>query len=123
MKDAASRAPRGSASSREDKMGLDASWNLVGIPADARDAARAAALREGLSIGEWLTQRILKSCSDFNFPEQEENFDRLGSRLMELTERLARVEARVDAEPMREAAKVLHQGLSRLTDDLLKTAG
>ena len=30
-------------------------WNVAGIPPEAREAARAAARREGLSVGEWLT--------------------------------------------------------------------
>jgi localization factor PodJL len=34
-------------------------WNVNGIPSDARDAARAAASREGVSVGDWLTRRIL----------------------------------------------------------------
>src|ERR1700729_1771561 len=41
-------------------------WNVAGIPPEAREAARAAARREGLSVGEWLTRRILRSFSDFN---------------------------------------------------------
>jgi localization factor PodJL len=40
-------------------------WNVAGIPPEAREAARAAARREGLSVGEWLTRRILRSFSDF----------------------------------------------------------
>src|SRR5271170_5322775 len=36
-------------------------WNLAGIPPEAREAARAAARRDGLSVGEWLTRRILRS--------------------------------------------------------------
>src|SRR5665213_1585757 len=43
----------------------DLPWNVVGIPPEAREAARAAARREGLSVGEWLTRRILRSFSDF----------------------------------------------------------
>src|SRR5258708_10248470 len=39
-------------------------WNVAGIPPEAREAARAAARREGLSVGEWLTRRILRSFSD-----------------------------------------------------------
>src|SRR5437764_10138442 len=39
-------------------------WNVAGIPAEAREAARAAARREGLSVGEWMTRRILRSFSD-----------------------------------------------------------
>ncbi|HKU64068.1 MAG TPA: hypothetical protein VJQ06_03350 [Rhizomicrobium sp.] len=38
-------------------------WNVAGIPPEAREAARAAARREGLSVGEWLTRRILQSFS------------------------------------------------------------
>ena len=34
-------------------------WNVNGIPPEAREAARAAAMKEGLSVGDWLTRRIL----------------------------------------------------------------
>jgi len=46
------------------KMQPDLPWNVAGIPPEARDAARAAARREGLSVGEWLTRRILRSFGD-----------------------------------------------------------
>src|SRR6202000_1973062 len=39
-------------------------WNIAGIPPEAREAARAAARREGLSVGEWMTRKILRSFSD-----------------------------------------------------------
>src|ERR1700749_1185673 len=39
-------------------------WNVAGIPPEAREAARAAARREGLSVGEWLTRRILRRFAD-----------------------------------------------------------
>jgi localization factor PodJL len=42
----------------------DLPWNVAGIPPEAREAARAAARREGLSVGEWLTRRILRSFAD-----------------------------------------------------------
>ena len=38
-------------------------WNVAGIPPEAREAVRAAARREGLSVGEWLTRRILNGFS------------------------------------------------------------
>src|SRR6185295_13604750 len=41
----------------------DLPWNVAGIPPEAREAARAAARREGLSVGEWLTRRILRNLS------------------------------------------------------------
>src|ERR1700710_1046789 len=45
-------------------MQTDLPWNVAGIPPEAREAARAAARREGLAVGEWLTRRILRSFSD-----------------------------------------------------------
>lgn len=41
-------------------------WNVAGIPPEAREAARAAARREGLSVGEWLTRHIMRSFSGFD---------------------------------------------------------
>jgi localization factor PodJL len=38
-------------------------WNVAGIAPEAREAARASARREGLSVGEWLTRRILHRLS------------------------------------------------------------
>ena len=40
-------------------------WNVAGISPEVREAARAAARREGLSVGEWLTRRILQNFSDY----------------------------------------------------------
>src|SRR3954463_2146040 len=39
-------------------------WNVAGIPSEAREAARAAGRREGLSVGEWMTRRILRGFPD-----------------------------------------------------------
>src|ERR1700761_2934833 len=51
-------------------------WNVAGIPPEAREAARAAARREGLSVGEWLTRRIMRSFSDMSEEQQPMPFDR-----------------------------------------------
>src|ERR1700733_13683108 len=51
-------------------------WNVAGIPPEAREAARAAARREGLSVGEWLTRRILRSFSDMGEDPQPMPVDR-----------------------------------------------
>src|SRR5881394_1806482 len=48
----------------------DLPWNVAGIPPEAREAARAAARREGLSVGEWLTRRIVGSMTG-----ESEGFD------------------------------------------------
>ena len=42
----------------------DLPWNVAGIPPEAREAARAAARREGLSVGEWLTRKILRTLTE-----------------------------------------------------------
>ena len=39
-------------------------WNVAGLSPEAREAARAAARREGLSVGEWLTRQILRTTSE-----------------------------------------------------------
>src|ERR1700742_4390079 len=184
-------------------------WNVAGIPPEAREAARAAARREGLSVGEWLTRRILKSFGDLGSDagseggresrgstsaapyrpatvetaptqsqdsdemlarvsrtetdtqniyrriedqmramtrrldatersqsengramskaaaeinvaarEQAQAFDQLGGHVVGLTERLARVERSTASDGVREAVKALHQGLSRLADQI-----
>jgi localization factor PodJL len=184
-------------------------WNVAGIPPEAREAARAAARREGLSVGEWLTRRILRSFSDmeedmpslspfenraptgapldaWGLPpssaarrdteemmarvgrsetesndawrriedqlrglsrridssershsesnrvlsrtaqeinissrEQAQAFDQLGLNVMALNERLERSAAN---DGIKEAVKALHQGLSRLADQITATA-
>jgi localization factor PodJL len=185
-------------------------WNVAGIPPEAREAARAAARREGLSVGEWLTRRILRSfsgmedefahmpyenrapigealdswglppsatsrrdteemmarvgrsetessevwrriedqlrglsrrldSSDRNHGEsnrvmsrttQEMNiaareqahaFDQLSVTVMALNERLQRLERSAANDGIRDAVKALHQGLSRLADQITAT--
>lgn len=185
-------------------------WNVAGIPPEAREAARAAARREGLSVGEWLTRRILRSFSgmdedaglafesraasgapldswgmppsaasrrdteemmarvgrsetesneawrriedqlrglarridssershgesnrvlsrtaqemNINAREQAQAFDQLGLNVMALSERLDRLERAAVSDGIREAVKALHQGLSRLADQITATA-
>ncbi|MGH6889239.1 MAG: hypothetical protein ACREHF_08595 [Rhizomicrobium sp.] len=90
---------------------------------DARDAAQAAARREGLSLGEWLTRRILKRYSELSLQEREDEFNKLGHRITEVSDRLGHVEGSFRSEPLREAVKKLHQGLGRLSTDLVQTTG
>ena len=187
-------------------------WNVAGIPPEAREAARAAARREGLSVGEWLTRRILRSFSDmgeepqpmpndrattfersnldpWGLPvsaasrrdteemlarvrrsetessdsyrrvedqlrnvgrrldsaersqsesnramsqaaseiniasrEQAQAFDQLGGHVLGLSERLERLERSAHQDGLKDAVKGLHQGLSRLADQIGETA-
>ncbi|HJW42039.1 MAG TPA: hypothetical protein VJ476_12530 [Rhizomicrobium sp.] len=186
----------------------DIPWNVAGIPPEAREAARAAARREGLSVGEWMTRRILRSFSDapddltptrehwstngggytaepravqahrdtedmlarvtksesdsddvyrrieeqlrsvarrlesaernqsennrtmstaaaeinVTAREQAQAFDQLGGSVMGLADRLERVERSSVTDGTRDAIKGLHQGLSRLADQIATTA-
>jgi localization factor PodJL len=168
-------------------------WNVAGIPPEAREAVRAAARREGLSVGEWMTRRILRSFSmeedgpslayerrpseppdNWDLPqrrntedmmarvgrsENESNeawrriedqlrgldrpdysgrgeaaraaqevhvsaqaFDQLGLNVMALNARLERLERGAAHEGIKGAVKALHQGLSRLADQITATA-
>ncbi len=186
-------------------------WNVAGIPPEAREAARAAARREGLSVGEWLTRRILRSFSgmeeeippmayenraptgapldswgmppsansrrdteemmarvnrsehesndawrriedqlrglgrridsserthsesnrvisrtaqeiNISAREQAQAFDQMGLNVMALNERLERLERGNADTGIKEAVKALHQGLSRLADQITATA-
>ncbi|HEX4178830.1 MAG TPA: hypothetical protein VHY57_10345 [Rhizomicrobium sp.] len=185
-------------------------WNVAGIPPEAREAARAAARREGLSVGEWLTRRILRSFSSmeeeastmpyehrapgapldaWGLPqspasrrdteemmarvgrsesesneawrriedqlrglgrrldssershgesnrvisrtaqemniaarEQAQAFDQLGETVMSLSDRLERLERSNAHDGIKDAVKALHQGLSRLADQITATA-
>ena len=182
----------------------DLPWNVAGISSEAREAARAAARREGLSVGEWLTRRILplgseaaeptrtewssrqpeprpeprpagrrdtddmldhvsrsesetaevyrrieeqlrgmsrrldasernqtesnrvmsKAAVEMNIAsrEQAQAFDQLGAYVTNMNDRLDRVEHRDSGEGLRDAVKALHQGLSRLADQISQTA-
>jgi localization factor PodJL len=187
-------------------------WNVAGIPPEAREAARAAARREGLSVGEWLTRRILRSFSDlgeeappapsyergpersvpldpWGLPppsssrrdtedmlnrvsrteaessdsfrrieehlrsvsrrldsaersqsdnyramnkaaseiniasrEQAQVFDQIGGHVVGINDRLERLERAATQDGLKDAVKGLHQGLSRLADQISQTA-
>jgi localization factor PodJL len=179
-------------------------WNVAGIPPEAREAARAAARREGLTVGEWLTRHILRSFAgmdedaaavsgaatasvpasrpaaaaldswglpqpavrdsesgepwrrieeqlrgigrrldssershsesnrflsrtaqemNVNAREQAQAFEQLSQTVRSLRERLERLERGAVGDNIREAIKALHQGLSRLADQLTANAG
>jgi localization factor PodJL len=168
-------------------------WNVAGIPPEAREAVRAAARREGLSVGEWMTRRILRSFSmeedgpslayerrpsepldSWDLPQRRDTddmmarvgrsqnesneawrriedqlrgldrrldysgraegartaqeihasaqaFDQLGLNVMALNARLERLERSAAHEGIKEAVRALHQGLSRLADQITAT--
>jgi localization factor PodJL len=152
-------------------------WNVTGIPPEIREIARASALREGVSVGEWLSRRIMGGdalagppltgsspprfmreesridASDPVFRRIDESFRNIAHRL-ENTERtqadahramsaaareinaatrdqaqafeaiatrIDRVERQTDTGTLRHAVRGLHQGLSRLAEQIAKT--
>src|ERR1700761_785450 len=186
-------------------------WTVEGIHRQAGEVARVSARREGLSVGEWLTRRILRSFSgmeedlapmpyenrapsgapldSWGLPpsaaarrvtedmmarvgrsenesneawrriedqlrglgrrldssqrshgesnpvisrttqeiniaarEQAQAFDQLGLTVMALNERLERLERSAAHDGIKDAVKALHQGLSRLADQITATA-
>jgi localization factor PodJL len=174
----------------------DLPWNVAGIPPEAREAARAAARREGLSVGEWLTRRIMrtfaevadmtpmreavaespsaresaamldsvsrseaeahnaykrieeqlrsvsrrleaaersqtenaramsKTATEINIAtrEQAQAFDQLGAHVVSLGDRISRVEQQSAQDGLKDAVRALHQGLSRMADQIAQTA-
>jgi len=175
-------------------------WNVTGIPPEAREIARAAASREGISVGDWLTRRIVAEKASVESAAEEpvsnepnpdlsqSNGQDEGSRggndhltaglaraqtethtairriddvlravtnrletnersqnevhramssaaseisaatrdqaqaFQHLTRRLEQVERHTDTGALRDAVRALHQGLSRLADQIAKTA-
>lgn len=167
-------------------------WNVIGIPQDVRAKARAAAQREGATVGEWLTRRIMSeeaqmvaaepsgvappmraapdtkpspTRSDTPSPNQrpdatyeaafrriDETFRNLARRLENneraqieaqramsaaageinaatrdqaeafqlIAMRIDRVERQPDTGALRDAVRGLHQGLSRLSEQIAK---
>jgi len=63
-------------------------WNVSGIPPEARDVARAAATKEGLTVGDWITKRILAETGSSGAAAQPSDH------------RSAQSEPRPDAKPM-----------------------
>ncbi len=129
-------------------MRADLSWNVAGISPEAREAARAAARREGLSVGEWLTRRILRSFSDlgedapaapygrsrersvpldpWELPaasgsrrDAEDMLNQLASQVVSI---LGRLDRGADLDGLKDSVMGLHQGLSRLADQISQTA-
>ena len=161
-------------------------WNVSGIPPEARDLARAAASKEGLTVGDWLTRRILAERAaggQAGTAEPEASPDAepkaevkpLGPRLVRLenepdpiarrvdealrflskrievseseaqrtlgaiaaeiqaasrgqaeafarfSDRIERVEKNSDTAALRDALRGLHQGVSKLADQIAKT--
>ncbi|MEM6413487.1 MAG: hypothetical protein AAF720_02390 [Pseudomonadota bacterium] len=81
-----------------------APWSVKGIERDARETAKEAARKQGLTVGEWLNKTIY-SAGDGSFDGDVDSLSLkdIAFALSHLSERLASAEARVaDAEDKRD---------------------
>jgi localization factor PodJL len=86
-------------------------WNVKGVGREARDSAREAARRSGMSLGEWLNETIIERAADEGIYPGEADHETLAaiaainSRLAETIERLdRRLDRLQDAEAPRAKA-------------------
>lgn len=94
-------------------MKSNAPWSVKGIERDARDAAKEAAKREGMTVGEWLNQMIYAAGD----PEESDgNIE--GLHLADIVTAIEHLHKRV-AENTRESAEGLTE-LSRKTGEVVE---
>jgi localization factor PodJL len=80
-------------------------WNVRGVRAEARDTARAAARRAGMSVGDWLNTVIIESAADdgvlpgdMDGASDDLDLAAINDRLDRLTRQLERI-VTLNAEP------------------------
>ena len=82
-------------------MNKAAPWSVKGVDFDAREAARDAARRSGMSLGEWLNDAISEQARErgvaFDEVDEEGRLEAVTARLATLSERGRRQARRFDA--------------------------
>jgi localization factor PodJL len=96
-------------------------WSVKGIEPDMREAAKIAARRSGMTLGEWLNSKILETADDI--PDTRPDLyarssqapthalERTASRLEDIAEQLSRLSRR-DSETAQRVAAPIEQRLS-----------
>ena len=79
-------------------------WNVKGVGPEARETAREAARRAGLSVGEWLDSVIIESAGEEAQEEEHghseaQGFSAIHERLDALASRLGRMGSAAKARP------------------------
>ncbi len=100
-----------------DAMKSNAPWSVKGIERDARETAKAAAQREGMTVGEWLNQ-IIYTAGDPNAAPTEGEIEGLRTRdlaaaIEHLSRRIAHSESK-GAEAVETLARSLGGAVERL---------
>jgi localization factor PodJL len=114
-------------------------WSVKGIEPDVREAAKIAARRSGMTLGEWLNSKILETADDIPdtrpdlFARKQQTpthaLERTASRLEDIAEHLSRLSRRdsetaqrvnaVEARPVENEA--LHKILGRVESNERQT--
>ncbi len=84
-------------------------WSVKGVDQDAREAAKEAARRSGMSLGEWLNTVIAEQAADAAPEEQD-------TGLATVTRRLESISQRLDAVTRRESATAIPAATIARTD-------
>ena len=77
-------------------------WSVKGIEPDAREAAKIAARRSGMTLGEWLNSKILETSDEtpemhpepVRAPRSSHALERTANRLEDIAEQLSRLSRR-----------------------------
>ncbi len=104
-------------------------WSVKGIEPDVREAAKVAARRSGMTLGEWLNSKILETADDI--PDTRPDpyarsaiapshaLERTASRLEDIAEQLSRLSRR-DSETAQRVAAPIEQRLAPDSEALHK---
>jgi localization factor PodJL len=108
-------------------------WSVKGIEPDAREAAKIAARRSGMTLGEWLNSKILETSDEIpdmqvepvRAPRSNHALERTANRLEDIAEQLSRLSRR-DADTAQRVAPVqsddsMHRILSRVESNERQT--
>jgi localization factor PodJL len=114
-------------------------WSVKGIEPDVREAAKQAARRSGMTLGEWLNSTIMDSAEDAplpakpskepavrpTVPQSANALERTASRLEDIAEQLSRLSRRdMETSPRVEAAppqEALQRVLARVESNERQT--
>ena len=75
-------------------------WSIKGVDFDAREAAKEAARRDGLTLGEWMNRAISDRAAEIGVSAQEFIAD---ERLEAVAAQLARLSRDAEATPQQAA--------------------
>ncbi len=97
-------------------------WSVKGVDQDAREAAKEAARRSGLSLGEWLNAAIAEQAETAALQETDTGLSTVTRRLDTIAQRLDAVARRDQGMATAHAARTEHGDLVRALDAVARLA-